>query len=94
MRLAVSVRCMPFAYLTAPKISHDADRAHVLASVVKVPIGLEFYAQAHDGRLDPTQAMTLQPELRTPGPVGTSQFADPITMSLRRPQLSDVDHQR
>ena len=65
------------------EISHDADRPHVLASVVKVPIGLEFYAQADDGDLDPTRAITLGPELRTPGPVGTSQLVDPITMSLR-----------
>ena len=64
-------------------ISHDADRPHVLASVVKVPIGLEFYAQADAGQLDPTETVTLEPELRTPGPVGISQFDDSVTMSLR-----------
>ena len=65
------------------EVSHDADRPHVLASVVKVPIGLEFYAQADGGRLDPTETVTLGPELRTPGPVGISQFDDSVTMSLR-----------
>jgi beta-lactamase class A len=64
-------------------ISHDADRAHVLASVIKVPIGLEFYAQADVGRLDPTATVTLGPEDRTPGPVGISQFEDSVTISLR-----------
>ena len=64
-------------------VSHDADRPHVLASVVKVPIGLEFYAQADVGRLDPTETVTLGPERRTPGPVGISQFDDSVTMSLR-----------
>jgi beta-lactamase class A len=65
------------------EVSHDADRPCVLASVVKVPIGLEFYAQAEAGRLDPTEAVTLEPESRTPGPVGISQFDDCVTMSLR-----------
>ncbi len=65
------------------EVSHDADRPHVLASVVKVPIGLEFYAQADDGRVDPTEMVALVPALRTPGPVGISQFEDTVTMSLR-----------
>jgi beta-lactamase class A len=64
------------------QISHDADRPHVLASAVKVPIGLEFYAQAEAAQLDPAQTVTLEPGRRTPGPVGISQFADPVTMSL------------
>jgi len=65
------------------EVSHDADTPHVLASVVKVPIGLEFYAQVDAGRVDPTESVALEPALRTPGPVGISQFEDPVTMSLR-----------
>ena len=65
------------------EVSHDADRPHVLASVVKVPIGLEFYAQVDAGRVDPTEMIALVPALRTPGPVGISQFEDAVTMSLR-----------
>jgi len=65
------------------EVSYDADRLHVLASVVKVPIGLEFYAQVDGGRLDPTERVTLVPELRTPGPVGISQFDDAAVVSLR-----------
>jgi beta-lactamase class A len=69
--------------LDGAEISHDADRPHVLASVVKVPIGLEFYAQADAGRLDPAMMVTLEPELRAPGPVGISQLHDTVTVSLR-----------
>jgi len=65
------------------EVSHDADRPHVLASVVKVPIGLEFYAQVDAGRVDPTETVALEPAVRTPGPVGISQFEDTVTMSLR-----------
>jgi beta-lactamase class A len=65
------------------EVSHDADRAHVLASVVKVPIGLEFYAQVDAGRVDPKETVALDPAHRTPGPVGISQFEDIVTMSLR-----------
>lgn len=65
------------------EVAHEADRSHVLASVVKVPVGLEFYAQAYAAQLDPTETVTLSPRLRTPGPVGISQFEDSVTMSLR-----------
>lgn len=65
------------------EVGYEADRPHVLASVVKVPIGLEFYAQADSGEIDPTAAVTLGPEARTPGPVGISQFKDPVVVSLR-----------
>lgn len=65
------------------EISHDADRPHVLASVVKVPIGLEFYAQADAGQLNPAETVTLELGHRTPGPVGISQFEDSVTMSRR-----------
>jgi beta-lactamase class A len=65
------------------EVSHDADRPHVLASVVKVPIGLEFYAQVDAGRIDPMETVALDPAHRTPGPVGISQFEDIVTVSLR-----------
>jgi len=65
------------------EIGHEADRPHVLASVVKVPIGLEFYAQADADEIDPTLPVTLEPAVRTPGPVGISQFQDPAVVSRR-----------
>jgi len=64
-------------------VGYEAEQPHVLASVVKIPIGLEFYAQAHAGELDPTVPVTLGAEARTPGPVGISQFKDPVVASLR-----------
>jgi len=42
------------------EVSHDADRPQVLASVVKVPIGLEFYAQADTGQVDATERIALE----------------------------------
>jgi beta-lactamase class A len=51
--------------------------------VVKVPIGLEFYAQAAAKQLNPNQIVTLDSDHRTPGPVGISQFEDPVSISLR-----------
>jgi len=65
------------------EVGHDPDRLHVMASVVKVPIGLELYAQVAGGALDPASAVTLEPSARTPGPVGISQFSDAVTVSLR-----------
>ena len=47
------------------EVSHDADKAHILASVVKVPIGLEFYAQVDAGRVDPTETVVVEPAHRT-----------------------------
>jgi beta-lactamase class A len=67
----------------AGEVAHEADRPQVLASVVKVPIGLEFYAQVEGGLLDPTEPISLLPGMRTPGPVGISQFEDSVTLSLR-----------
>ena len=60
-----------------------ADDVWLAASVIKVAIGLEFYAQVGDGRLDPTRMVLLNPDLRTPGPTGVSAADDPVTMSLR-----------
>ena len=59
------------------------DEVWLAASVIKVPIALEFYARADDGRLDPTRMVTLEPERRTPGPTGISAADDPVTMSSR-----------
>jgi beta-lactamase class A len=68
---------------TGAEVGHDADRAQVLASVVKVPIGLEFYAQIEEAQLDPIAQVTLTPDRATPGPVGISQFSNPVRMSIR-----------
>lgn len=60
-----------------------ADEVWLAASIIKVAIGLEFYAQVEDGRVDPTRMITLSPDTRTSGPTGISLADDPVTMSLR-----------
>lgn len=60
-----------------------ADDVWLAASIIKVAIGLEFYAQADDGALDPARMITLVPGRRTPGPTGISSAIDPVTISLR-----------
>ncbi len=64
------------------EFAFEADRPHVMASVVKVPLAVEFYAQVADGLVSSSDPVTLLPGARTPGPVGISQLADPVTMSL------------
>lgn len=64
-------------------VGHAPDELHVMASIVKVPIALEFYDQVRAGRLDPSEQLTLRPETVTPGPVGISRFHEDVSMSLR-----------
>jgi beta-lactamase class A len=59
------------------------DEIWLAASIIKVPIGLEFFSQVEKGMLDPRTSVTLAPESRTPGPTGISLGVDPVTMSLR-----------
>lgn len=59
------------------------DDLWLTASIIKVPIGLEFFAQVERGALDPRTPVTLGPDARTPGPTGISLNVDPVTMSLR-----------
>lgn len=61
----------------------DADAPVVMASVLKVAVALEFYAQVEAGMLDGSQATELRPEDATPGPTGISNFQDPVRLSLR-----------
>ncbi|CAN5812920.1 serine hydrolase [soil metagenome] len=61
----------------------EADRPVVPASVFKVLVGLEFYARAAEGEIDPAKQADLRPAVVTPGPVGISNFQDPVRLSLR-----------
>jgi beta-lactamase class A len=65
------------------EVALRADEAWLAASVIKVAIAVEFYAQAEEGRVDPRTTVTLEPGRRTPGPTGVSLAADPVSMSLR-----------
>lgn len=63
-------------------LSCDPDRDWVMASIVKVPIALEFYSQVSDQRIDPSAPVALDPATNTPGPVGISRFQQQATVSL------------
>ncbi len=65
------------------EVGHDPDRSQVSASVVKVPIALEFYAQADAGVLDPSRPVVVDSSNRTFGVTGVSRFQHPATISLR-----------
>jgi beta-lactamase class A len=60
-----------------------ADTPVVLASVFKVLVALEFYAQVDAGILDGAETITLTPADHTDGPTGISTFEDPVRISLR-----------
>ncbi|MFG2695862.1 serine hydrolase [Kitasatospora sp. NPDC048407] len=65
------------------EIALNADQPVVPASVFKVQIALEAETAFADGRLDPRERVTLTAAERTPGPVGSSLFADDAVLSLR-----------
>ncbi len=68
---------------TGEELGVHPDAPVVLASVFKVLVALEFYAQADSGELDPTQIIELDPITYTAGPTGISTFKDPVRISLR-----------
>lgn len=61
----------------------DADEPVVMASVYKLPVLVTFCRMVDAGDLDPREQVTLEPDGRTPGPTGVSQFLDPVRLSLR-----------
>ncbi len=68
---------------TGAELGGWADEPVVTASVFKILVALEFYAQAEAGELDPSRIVTLAPETYTAGPSGISGFEDPVRMALR-----------
>jgi len=61
----------------------EPDAPVVLASVFKVLVALEFYAQAHEGLLDSAQRLVIGSGKLTAGGAGISDFLDPVEVSLR-----------
>lgn len=61
----------------------EADAPVVLASVFKVLVALEFWAQAEAGELDPARRLLIGPERHTAGGAGVAAFDDPVEISLR-----------
>lgn len=67
---------------TDREIGLGADDAVVLASTFKVPVALEVFAQAAEGRLDLTERVRVPVEGRAPGPTGLSVFCAEAELSL------------
>lgn len=59
-----------------------ADEPVVLASTFKVPVALEVFAQAAEGRLDLGERIRVPVEGRAPGPTGLSVFGHEVELSL------------
>jgi beta-lactamase class A len=68
---------------TEVEIGIRPDSPVVLASVFKVFVALEFYAQTSSKILDPAEPVELCPGDQTAGPTGLSVFSDPARISLR-----------
>ncbi|HUR49922.1 MAG TPA: serine hydrolase [Acidimicrobiales bacterium] len=64
------------------RVEHAGGVPRVMASLVKVPIALEFYTRVEIGDLDESAAVALDPQRCTPGPVGISRFRFAVTASL------------
>jgi beta-lactamase class A len=64
-------------------VTLDADDTVVAASVIKVPIAVEFFRRVANGTLLARERVRLEPDDRTPGPTGFSTFADEVEVSLR-----------
>ncbi len=63
-------------------VAVSADEPVVMASTFKAIVALEFFAQAHSGRLDPAAQIEITPATATPGPTGISLYRDPVRLSL------------
>src|SRR4051794_9564000 len=64
-------------------ISVNAETPAVAASVFKLPVLVELYAQADRGLLDLTAPVEVPAEGRAPGPFGLSIMQDAARLSLR-----------
>jgi beta-lactamase class A len=68
---------------TGDEVAVEENAPVILASVFKVLVALEFYAQVEEGRLDAATTVVIQPEQFTAGPTGVSAFDDAVRISLR-----------
>ena len=67
---------------TDRQVGLGADEPVVLASTFKVPVALEVFAQAAEGRLDLSERVRVPVEGRAPGPTGLSVFSHEAELSL------------
>ncbi|PXY20676.1 serine hydrolase [Prauserella muralis] len=74
----VHARCLG----TGAETGFGADEPVVLASVIKVPLVLEFARQVAEGQLEPTDRVRVR-EVDRLGGTGTAGCADDVELSLR-----------
>lgn len=64
-------------------VALEADALVVSASVFKVAVALELFAQAATGELDPAERVRVDPRDSLRAPAGLSLFRDEVEVSLR-----------
>jgi D-alanyl-D-alanine carboxypeptidase (penicillin-binding protein 5/6) len=71
-------------FKTGEAFAHEADAPMPTASLIKLPVMVEAYRQAAEGRLDLNQQVTLTNEDKAPGSgILTTHFSAGATISLR-----------
>lgn len=65
------------------EVALEADALVVSASVFKVAVALEFFAQAARGEVDPAERVRVDPQDSLRAPAGLSLFRDEVEVSLR-----------
>lgn len=79
-KVAVSIKHLA----TGETFTHDADTPMPTASLIKLPIMIEAYRQAAEGKLDLAQQVTLKDEDKVPGSgILTTHFSGGTAISLR-----------
>jgi beta-lactamase class A len=68
---------------TGETFFHDADKVMPTASLIKLAVMVEVYAQAHEGKLKLTDPVVLRKEDKVPGSgILTEHFSDGLTLPL------------
>src|SRR5437762_5180333 len=69
---------------TGESFSHKADEPMPTASLIKLPIMVEAYRQASEGKIDLAATVTFKEEDKTPGSgILSTQFSSGVTFTLR-----------
>src|SRR3954469_2776840 len=69
---------------TGESFSHKADEAMPTASLIKLPVMVEAYREAAEGKIDLRSTVTLKEEDKTPGSgILSTQFSPGATFTLR-----------
>ncbi|WP_327706476.1 serine hydrolase [Streptomyces decoyicus] len=68
---------------TGEEIGIDPDIEFPVASLVKVPLAIAVLDRVHDGRIDGSAVIDVEPgRIASPGPVGLSRFRHPARIAI------------